>query len=66
MTQLTRVIRRQLQLPLQTMSASPPLVGQVRSELIEALSDLLREALGTETSQTLGESEVSDECKDHV
>jgi len=66
MTQLTRVIRKQLQLPLQTVSASPHPVGQARTELIEALADLLREALGTETKPMLPESEVNDEFENHA
>lgn len=66
MTQLTRAIRTQLQLPLQIVSVSPQPVGQLRAELIEAVADLLREALGTEASQTSAESEVSHECKDHA
>jgi hypothetical protein len=66
MTQLTRVIRRQLQLPLPTVSASPHPLGQVRAEVIEALADLLREALGAEASQTSEESGVNDEFENHV
>ena len=66
MTQLAKAVRRQLQLPLETVSVSPHSVGQVRSELIEALADLLREALGTETSQTSEKSEVNDEYEDHA
>jgi hypothetical protein len=66
MTQLARVIRRQLQLRLETESASPHPVGQVQAELIEALADLLREALGTETTPTSPEGEVNDEFENHA
>ena len=66
MTRLARVVRKQLQLPLETVRVCPHPVEQARRELIEALADLLLEALGTETTETSHEGEVGDEREDHA
>jgi hypothetical protein len=44
----------------------PHPVEHVRGELIEVLADLLREALGTETSELSDQMEVGDEPEDHA
>jgi hypothetical protein len=62
MTRLARVVRRQLQLPLEKTRMYPHPVEQMRHELIEALADLLQEALGEEAH----EQEVGGESEDHV
>jgi len=62
MTQPARVNRRQLQLPLEKMKVYPHPIEQMRHELIEALADLLQEALGVETR----EQEAEDEPEDHA
>jgi hypothetical protein len=66
MTQLARVVRRQLKLPLETVRVCPHPVEQARRELIEALADLLLEALGTETTESSQEEEMGDELKGHA
>lgn len=66
MIRLAKAVRKQLQLPLETMSVSPHPVEQVREELIEALADLLVEALGPETAETSREGEVDDELENHI
>jgi hypothetical protein len=66
MTQLVRIARAQLQLPLETLRAFPHPLEQTRREAVEALADLLLEALGTDAVAPNGEEEVSNEPKDHA
>jgi phenylpyruvate tautomerase PptA (4-oxalocrotonate tautomerase family) len=66
MTQLVKVVRRQLQLPLENVMVHPHPVQQARRDLIEALADLLLEALGAESTETTQEMEVDDERESHA
>jgi hypothetical protein len=66
MTRLVRTARAQLQLPLETVRLFPHPLEQTRREAVEALADLLLEALGTEAVEPNVEEEVSDEPKDHA
>lgn len=66
MTRMAIVVLRQLQLPMDNRVIFPHPAEHVRRELIEALADLLREALGTETSEPSDQMEVGDEPEDHA
>lgn len=66
MTRLVRIARAQLQLPLETVRVFPHPLQQTRREAVEALADLLLEALGTGAVEPNGEEEVCDEPKDHA
>jgi hypothetical protein len=66
MTRMAIVVLRQLQLPLNNRVICPHPAEHVRRELIEALADLLREALGTEPSELSDQMEVGDEPEDHA
>jgi hypothetical protein len=66
MTRLVRIARGQLQLPLETVRVFPHPLEQTRREAVEALADLLLEALGTDAVEPNREEEVSDERKDHA
>lgn len=44
----------------------PPLDQPRKAELLQALADLLREALGVESPQNQSEREERDERKDHA
>ena len=66
MTRVAIVVLRQLQLPLDNRVICPHPADNVRRELIDALADLLREALGTETSELSDQTEVGDEPENHV
>lgn len=63
MTSLVRIARAQLQLPLETARVFPHPLEQTRRDAVEALADLLLEALGTEAN---GAEEVKDEPEDHA
>lgn len=66
MTRPAIVVRRQLQLPLENRVIYPHPIEHVRRELIEALADLLLEAVGAEGSELLDPMEVGDEPEDHA
>jgi hypothetical protein len=66
MTSLVRTARAQLQLPLETARVFPHPLEQTRRDVVEALADLLLEALGTEAVEPNGAEEVKDESKDHA
>jgi hypothetical protein len=66
MTSLVRIARSQLQLPLETVRAFPHPLEQTRRDAVEALADLLLEAMGTEAVEPNGAEEVKDESKDHA
>jgi hypothetical protein len=66
MIRLVRIARAQLQLPLETARVFPHPLEQTHREAVEALADLLLEALGTDAVEPNGEEEVSDEPKDHA
>jgi hypothetical protein len=61
MTSLVRITPAQLQLPLETARVFPHPLEQTRRDAVEALADLLLEALGTEAAK-----EVGDEPEDHA
>ena len=66
MSQLMKRGRVQLQLPLEPVSVQPHPLEHVRSEAIEALADLLLEAMGPEENENVEIEEVSNELKDHA
>jgi len=66
MSQLMKRGRVQLQLPLELVSVQPHPLEHVRSEAIEALADLLLEAMGQEENGSAEIKEVSNELKDHA
>ena len=66
MSQLMKRSRVQLQLPLEPVSVQPHPLEHVRSEAIEALADLLLEAMGQEENENVEIEEVSNELKDHA
>jgi hypothetical protein len=66
MTSLIGIARTQLQLPLETARVFPHPLGQTRRDAVEALADLLLEALGTEAVEPNGAEEVKDEPEDHA
>ena len=66
MSQLMKMGRMQLQLSLEPVSVQPPPLENVRSEAIEALADLLLEAMGQEENGSAEIEEVSNELKDHA
>jgi hypothetical protein len=66
MTRLVRIARAQLQLPLETARVFPHPIEQTGREVVEALADLLLEALGTDALEPKGGEEVSDEPEDHA
>jgi hypothetical protein len=57
MTRIARVVQTQLQLSLEIVRVYPHPAEQVRRQAIEALADLLMEALGTEASGPTHEKE---------
>jgi hypothetical protein len=65
MTRIARVVRTQLQLSLEIVRVYPHPAEQVRRQAIEALADLLMEALGTEASGPTHEKELGDELEDY-
>ena len=65
MRRIARAVRTQLQLSLEIVRVYPHPVEQVRRQAIEALADLLMEALGTETSGPTHKKEVGDELEDY-
>jgi hypothetical protein len=66
MSQLMKMGRMQLQLSLEPVSVQPHPLEHVRSEAIEALADLLLEAMGQEENGNTEIKEVSNELKDHA
>lgn len=66
MTQLIKVVRAQLQLPLEPVAVFPSPLQQVRREVVEALADLLLEAVGAEESEPQPQKEATNEREDHV
>lgn len=66
MTSLVRIARSQLQLPLETARVFPHPLEQTRQDAVEALADLLLEALGTEAVEPNEAEEVKNEPKDHA
>lgn len=66
MSQLIKRGRTQLQLPLEPASVQPHPLEHVRSEAIEALADLLLEAVGSEEDGSAEREEVSDEHENHA
>ena len=66
MTSLVKTARAQLQLPLETARIFPHPLEQTRRDAVEALADLLLEALGTEVVELSGAMEVKDEHEDHA
>ena len=66
MTSLVKIARSQLQLPLETARVFPHPLEQTRRDAVEALADLLLEALGTKAVELNEAEEVEDEHKDHA
>jgi hypothetical protein len=66
MSQLMKMGRMQLQFSLEPVSVQPHPLEHVRSEAIEALADLLLEAMGQEENGSAEIKEVSNELKDHA
>jgi hypothetical protein len=66
MTSLLKIARLQLQLPLETARVFPHPLEQTRRDAVEALADLLLEALGTKAVELNEAEEVKDERKDHA
>ena len=66
MTRLIKIARAQLQLPLEPVTVFPHSLEQLRREAVEALADLLREALGAEGSELQPQEEAANECEDHA
>lgn len=66
MIQLMKKGRSQLQLPLEPVMVLAHPVEHLRSEVIEALADLLLEAMGTDEDGSLKGEEVSDERENHA
>lgn len=66
MTSLVKIARSQLQLPLETARVFPHPLEQTRRDAVEALADLLFEALGTKAVELNEAEEVKDERKDHA
>ena len=66
MSQLMKMSRMQLQLSLEPVSVQPHPLEHVRSEAIEALADLLLEAMGPEEDGSVKGEEVSDERQNHA
>ena len=66
MSQLIKTGRTQLQLPLMPVSLAPHPIAHIRSEVIEALTDLLLEAMGPEENGNAKSEEVSDEHENHA
>ena len=66
MSQLMKMGRMQLQLSLEPVSVQPHPLEHVRNEAIEALADLLLEAMGQEENGSAEIEEVSNELKDHA
>ena len=66
MSQIMKTGRAQLQLPLTPVSVLPHPIEHIRSEVIEALADLLLEAMGQEESGIVESEEVSSERENHV
>jgi hypothetical protein len=66
MTQLIRIVRAQLQLPWEPATVFPTPSEQVRREAVEALADLLREALSAEETEPPHQQEAANECEDHA
>ena len=66
MSQLMKMGRMQLQLSLEPVSVQPHPLEHVRNEAIEALADLLLEAMGPEENENVEIEEVSNELKDHA
>lgn len=66
MSQLMKRGRTQLQLPMEPVRVLPHPIEQVRIEVIEALADLLLEAMGPEEDGSVKREEVSDERENHA
>ena len=66
MTSLVKIARSQLQLPLESVRVFPHPLEQTRRDVVEALADLLLEALGTEAVEPKGAEEVKHEPEDHA
>ena len=66
MRKLARVLRMQLQLPLENMTMYAHPIEQIRNELIQAFADLLREALGVDGAEESQKGGGADECKDYA
>lgn len=66
MSQLMKRAQAQLQLPLERSSVLPHPIERVRSEMINALADLLLEAMGPEENGSVGSREASDEREDYA
>jgi len=66
MSQLMKMGRAQLQLFLAPASLVPHPIAHIRNEAIEALADLLLEAMGAEENGKAELEEVSDEREDHA
>jgi hypothetical protein len=66
MKRLAKISRSQLALPLEGITLYLHPTGQMREELISALADLLREALGTEAIETTRDQGGNDEREDHI
>lgn len=66
MTSLVKTARAQLQLPLETARIFTHPLEQTRRDAVEALADLLLEALGTEATEPNGVMEVKDEHEDNA
>lgn len=66
MSQLMKMGRAQLQLPLEPVSVLPHPLEHVRSEVIDVLADLLLEAIGPEENESIEVAEVSDERENHA
>ena len=59
-------VRAQLQLPLTPVSLALHPIAHIRCEVIEALADLLLEAMGPEENGNAELEEVSDEYENHA
>jgi hypothetical protein len=66
MSQLIKRGHTQLQLPMESVRVPPHPIEQVRSEVIEALADLLLEAMGPEEDGSVEGKEANDERENHA
>lgn len=66
MSQLMKRVQAQLQLPLERTGVLPHPIEQIRREMINALADLLLEAMGQEEHRNIELEEASDEREDYA
>jgi hypothetical protein len=66
MTQSIRVVQAQLRLPWEPATVFPTPPEQVRRQAVQALADLLREALSAEQAEPPHQLEAANERQDHA